>query len=181
MPQTAPAVNGNRKMVRMTFPRAACLLALAASALPAADVLLQVSGITGRDGGTKPALTLNAAALTALPRTKARVADHTYEGVLLCEILKHAGQPLGENLRGPLLTRFVMVTAHDGYRALFSLAELDPDFGNSGAFLADTVDSHPLEGKQAPLSIVIPAEKRHPRWVYGVAKIEVMSAPEPVR
>jgi hypothetical protein len=170
----------------MNVQTLALLFVLTGSAALAAEASLQVSGVAGRDGVTRPAVTFNAAALAALPRTKARVhenngGDRTYEGVLLCDILKRAGQPFGQELRGSLLTRFVMVTAHDGYRALFSLPELDPAFSNNGALVADTVDGRPLDAKQGPLTIVVPAEKQHARWVYGVERIEVMGAPEPVR
>ena len=157
----------------------ALLWAIAVS--PAADLSLQVSGVTGRDGAPKPAATFDKHALAGLPRTRATIQDHTYEGVLLCEILKRAGQPLGEQLGGKLLARFILVSAHDGYRVIFSLPEIDPVFGNDGAFVADTMDGKPLEGKQAPFTMVVPGEKRHTRWIYGMEKIEVVSAPEPVR
>jgi hypothetical protein len=86
--------------------------------------------ITGDVG--KP-LTLTAADLQAMPRQKFEVkaedgTPHVYEGVLVGELLKRAGAPLGSDLRGNAIASYVVATATDGYQAVFSLAELDPAF-----------------------------------------------------
>ena len=159
---------------------------LFAAVLPAADPALRVEGVAGRDGVSKPPLALSLADLSAMPRTKvqARTHDnqeHTFEGVALAEILKRAGLPSGEELRGTLLTRYVMMTAHDGYRVLFSLPELDPAFGDGRALVADRMDGAPLAAQQGPLRLIVPGEKRETRWTRMLEKIEVLSAPEPLR
>src|ERR1700692_3982402 len=82
-------------------------------------------------GAVEHPLKLALADLLKMPRTSVRAAEHdgqqvTYEGVLLSEILKAAGAPLGEKLRGQVLTNYVLAKAKDGYQVLFALPELDP-------------------------------------------------------
>ncbi|HTX39866.1 MAG TPA: molybdopterin-dependent oxidoreductase [Bryobacteraceae bacterium] len=154
--------------------------------LQAAEPSLRIEGVSGRDGVAKPALTLTLSDLAGMPRTKVQVRthdnqDHTYEGVPLFEILKRAGVPSGEALRGTLLTRYLVMTAHDGYRVLFSLPELDPAFSDTHALLADRMDGAPLPSQQGPFRLVIPGEKREARWIRMVERIDVLSAPEAMR
>ena len=54
-----------------------------------------------------------------------------HEGVPLAELLKSAGAPIGEKLRGANIASYVLAEAKDGYRVVFALAELDPAFTNS--------------------------------------------------
>ena len=70
---------------------------------------------------------------------------------------------------------------HDGYRVVYSLPELDPVFTEARALLADRVDGKPLAGREGPLRIVLPSEKREARWIRMVEKIEILSAPESPR
>ena len=160
--------------------------ALGTLCLQAAEPSLRIEGVSGRDGVVKLPLTLTLADLAAMPRVKVQVRthdnkDHTYEGVPLFEILTRAGVPSGEALRGTLLTRYLVMTAHDGYRVLFSLPELDPAFTDTHAFLADRMDGAPLPLQQGPLRLVIPGEKREARWIRMVERIDVLSAPESMR
>jgi hypothetical protein len=66
-----------------------------------------------------------------------------YEGIPLDALLAKAGMPMGDKIRCPLLAAYVMVEAADGYRALFSLAELDSTFTDSDILVADTLDGAP--------------------------------------
>jgi hypothetical protein len=134
----------------------------------------------------KPPLGLTLTDLAAMPRAKVQVRthdnqDHTFEGVPLFEVLKRAGVPSGEALRGTVLTHYLMMTAHDGYRVLFSLPEIDPAFSNTHALLADHVDGAPLSLQQGPFRVIIPGENREARWIRMVEKIELLNALEPMR
>jgi len=151
-----------------------------------AESALRIEGVSGRDNVPKPATILNMAALAAMPRSAARVRGHdgaerNYEGVALAEILKRAGLPQGDQLRGGLLGRYLLFTAHDGYHVVFSLPELDPAFTGAAALLADHVDGQPLPPREGPLRLIIPGEKREARWIRMVERIDVLSAPEPLR
>jgi DMSO/TMAO reductase YedYZ molybdopterin-dependent catalytic subunit len=101
----------------------------------------------------------------------------TYEGVLLEELLAKAGVPQGEQLRGGSMATYVLAEATDGYRVVFSLAELDSGILESEVIIADTVDSAPLSAQQGPFRLVAPHEKRPARWVRMLKSITVVRAP----
>src|SRR5262245_18049539 len=83
-------------------------------------------------GAVKQALTLTAEDLAKMPRGSTKTSsggmETVYEGVWLHEVLKKAGAPQGETLRGKALAGYVIAEAQDGYQVLFSLGELDPSF-----------------------------------------------------
>jgi DMSO/TMAO reductase YedYZ molybdopterin-dependent catalytic subunit len=130
----------------------------------------------GGDVGTP--LTLSTADLKSMPRTTATLESHgttsTYEGVLLGDVLKRAGVPLGHELMGKAVASYVLVIAADGYQALFALPELDPEFSDSQIVLADTVDGHLLNDTQGPFRVVAPHDKRAARSIRMVQKIDVV-------
>ncbi len=101
----------------------------------------------------------------------------TYEGVLLEELLKRAGVAQGEKLRGALMASYVIAEAEDGYRVVFSLAELDSGILDSDTIVADTMNGESLAPKQGPFRIVAPHEKRPARWVRMLKSITVVRAP----
>jgi DMSO/TMAO reductase YedYZ molybdopterin-dependent catalytic subunit len=165
--------------------RLSVLFLVAATAF-AADPALRIEGIAGRDGVAKPAIQLTLAEIAAMPRTTLQGKthdgkEHTFEGVAMAELLRRAGLPQGENVRGPILARYILVSAHDGYRAIFSLPEFDPAFTDTRALLADKMDGQPLNDRDGPLRLVLPAEKREARWVRMVERIEILAAPDAVR
>jgi hypothetical protein len=89
---------------------------------------------------------LTVADLKAMPRkTLAVVNPHDkktekYEGVALEEILRKAGVPQGDALRGPAMATYVLAEAADGYRVVFSLAELDAGIADSEVIVADAME-----------------------------------------
>lgn len=133
-------------------------------------------------GAVASPLTLTAADLQALPRTtvEAREGDRTarYEGVLAGELLKRAGAPVGEALRGEALASYVVASAVDGYRAVFSLAELDPALTSNDVLVADTVDGRPLFAYQGPWRLVAPKDARGARSVRMLHRLEVVRLPQ---
>ncbi|HOX72702.1 MAG TPA: molybdopterin-dependent oxidoreductase [Dokdonella sp.] len=122
------------------------------------------------------------AALSKLPRTSVTASAHgvegRWQGVALIEILRAAGAPVDEALRGRNLSLYVRVTAADGYRVVFALAELDPKFRDDRTILADHEGDQPLGADQGPFRIIAPAEKRPGRWVRQVTRIDVLRAPD---
>lgn len=73
--------------------------------------------------------------------------------------------PLSYAQEGPLLASCLVFEAQDGYRVVFSIAELDSGIVDSGVIVADALDGAPLPSKQGPLRSVAPHEKRAARWV----------------
>jgi DMSO/TMAO reductase YedYZ molybdopterin-dependent catalytic subunit len=96
-------------------------------------------------GAVKQELRLTLNDLKSMPRTKVTAkghdgSTHEYEGVTLASLLAKAGAPQAGDLRGKSMSLCVVAEGSDGYRAAFSLAELDPDFANETVLVADTAD-----------------------------------------
>jgi hypothetical protein len=100
----------------------------------------------------------------------------TYEGVSVADLLQRAGAPLGKQLRGPQLALYVLVSAADGYRAVFALPEFDPAFTDRVIVLADRRDGHEMTSPDGPFRVIVPDEQRHARWVREVTSLEVKQA-----
>jgi hypothetical protein len=148
-----------------------------ALAQPAArsEPVLRVSGAPGRD------LVLTERDLAQMSRVSASVVDEKgnqaiYEGVPVAEILRRVGAPLGKDLHGKEMDLYLLVTASDGYRAVFALPELDSGFTDRLALIADHRDGKSLSAAEGPFRIVVPGEKRHPRWVRNVIELSVRHA-----
>ena len=129
--------------------------------------------------GSGQTLTLGAQDVAKLPQVKVTAKDHDgknheYAGVRLRDILTQAGVATGNDLRGKEMTDYVVGEASDGYRVVFSLAELDPDLGNTVVIVAQRVDGQALGAKEGPLRLVVPGDKRQARWVRMVTGISVM-------
>jgi DMSO/TMAO reductase YedYZ molybdopterin-dependent catalytic subunit len=133
-------------------------------------------------GAVSTPLVLTVVDLKKMPRkTLAVVNPHekkkeTYEGVLLEEILHRAGVPQGDQLRGSSMATYVIAEAEDGYRVVFSLAELDSGILESEVIVADTMDGAPLAAPQGPFKLVAPHEKRPARWVRMLKSFTVVRA-----
>lgn len=132
-------------------------------------------------GEVERPLKLSAADLAKLPRQTVRAKDHggkesAYEGVALIEILRLAGVPLGDGLRGKNLALYLIVEAADGYRAVFALPEIDSAFTDRVILLADRKDGNSLSASEGPLRIVVPDEKRQVRWVRQVTSLTIRRA-----
>jgi DMSO/TMAO reductase YedYZ molybdopterin-dependent catalytic subunit len=130
-------------------------------------------------GDVATPLTLKAEDLAKMPREKASIPEQDgttveYEGVPLREILRQAGAPLGNQLRGKALASYVLAKAHDGYQVVFTLAELDAAFANEKILVADKRDGKPLFGYQGPLRLVCPGDKAGARSVRMLETLEVV-------
>ena len=125
---------------------------------------------------------MSAADLGRLPRKEVRGKDHegkesTFSGVEIREILTAAGAKLGAEIRGKCLAEYLLVEAADGYRAVFAIAELDPEFAADLMILADKQDGKPLDEKKGKFQVIVPADKRHGRWVRQVTALRLKVAP----
>jgi DMSO/TMAO reductase YedYZ molybdopterin-dependent catalytic subunit len=154
------------------------------SSVARAQVAPAAKATTGPDhlsiGGNVPKpFTLSIDDLRKLPHKTIQVMNahekkqETYEGVLLSDLLDQAGAPKGEAIRGALMTTYVIAEGADSYRSLFSLAELDSGFEDSGVLVAYSLDGAPMAGDIGPLRLVVPNDKRPARWVRMLASITV--------
>ena len=142
------------------------------------------SGQLAVTGSVQKPVSLSLDDLRHLPRTTVKVNNEhqdkaeVYEGVSLAMLLKQAGVPQGSQLRGAALAIYVLAEGSDGYRVIFSLAELDSDFQDSEIIVADTLNGAPLGDKAGPFRLVVPHDKRPARWVRMLQSIKVVSAPK---
>jgi hypothetical protein len=97
--------------------------------------------------------------------------------VALVDLLRLAGAPLGQELRGQHLAIYLLIEAANGYRVVFALPELDPTFTDREVLLADRRDGQPLAAAEGPLRLVVPGEKHHARWVRQVLSDTIRRAP----
>jgi len=134
--------------------------------------------VRGEDGHARA---FDSAALAKLPQQTVHAEAHSKavncSGPNLIDVLAAVGAPSGEKLRGKNLTLYVRVSAADGYRAVFALAELDPGMRDAVPIVTDHCDGAALDAKDGPFRIVVPGEKRPARWVRQVMAIDVLSTP----
>jgi hypothetical protein len=84
--------------------------------------------------------------------------------------------PLGQKLLGKALAMYVVAEGTDKYRALYSLAEVDPSFHNGMVIVADRKRGQPIT-KDGPFKLVNTDDKRPARWVRNLASIQLSSIP----
>ncbi len=164
-------------LLAVFLPSNATLAQSGSSSSDLATATIQLSGEV-----TKP-LVLTMEALGKLKKTELKAKDrdgkeHRYAGVAFADLLREAGVTLGPALRGENLAKYVLVEAADGYQAVFALPELDPEFAREAVLVAYQVDGKPLPAGEGPVRLVVPADKKHARWVREVAAIKVLFAQE---
>ena len=119
-------------------------------------------------------------ALEGLPRQSVDMAIHDKplhcEGVALVDLLRRAGAMPEQPLRGAGLARFVVLSARDGYRVVFALAELDPSLGARSAWVVDRCDGKPLDDEAGPLRLLVPDDRRPARSMRQLDTIRVEDA-----
>jgi len=155
------------------------LLALSASRTLSAQSAAPAAATLKIGGDVKTPLSLMPDELKSMPRTQVEVKDEDgrvvmYEGVLVAELLKKAGAPLGSELRGNAMATYVAAVATDGYQVVFSLAELDPAITSNQVIVADTIDGKPLFAYQGPLRIIAPKDARPARSVRMLERLDVV-------
>ena len=154
-----------------------CIHLSIAQAPPAASSTLDLNSADGHH------VTLTMDALHSLPHKTVRVhnshtsSDETYEGVELSLLLARLDAPLGTKLHGKALAMYVIAEGTDHYRAVYSLAEVDPAFHGGTVIVADSVDGHPLDVRNGPFKLVNTEDKRPARCVHNLASIQLKSAP----
>lgn len=147
-------------------------LALVLAPVSALAQSLTVTNAEGRETVFTPD------SLAALPRAQARLGGKTaYDGVQLSAILREAGVAQGPRLHGKPMQAFVVVAGRDGYRAILSIAEVDPSFRDGPIILADRREAGPLAAEEGPWRLVIGDDARPDRGVRQVESIKVVIAP----
>jgi DMSO/TMAO reductase YedYZ molybdopterin-dependent catalytic subunit len=161
---------------RLAFT-SALLMAVSAPMAIAAPVVLTV------DGKVPHPLALTAADLAALPRVTVQSDLHGHmivcSGPWLIDVLAKAGLPIGADVHGPALAVMVVATATDGYRATFTLGELDRTLGNAPVLVADTCDGKSLDAADGPVRLVAVGDQRGARSVRQLVRLAIVELPPP--
>jgi hypothetical protein len=137
---------------------------------------LELSGAGGQH------VAISAAELQSLPQQTVQVHNahngttETYQGVELSSLLARVDAPLGPKLHGQALAMYIVAVGTDKYRAIYSLAEVDPAFHSGTVIVADREDGQPI-AKDGPFKLVNTEDKRPARWVRNLASIQLSSAP----
>jgi Oxidoreductase molybdopterin binding domain len=163
-------------MKRLGLLAGLCVMVIA-SATPKKQADPQTFSVSG--DLPKP-VTLSVTDLDKLPQQTATVQEQDgtttkYSGVLLRAILENAGAPTGNSLRGKALASYILASARDGYQVVFTLAELEPAFGNEQILVVDKVGNKPLFGYQGPFRILCPADKAGARSLRMLSTIQFVS------
>ena len=117
--------------------------------------------------------------LAALPHKAVTVhnvhtkADETYSGVALIDLLVKLGvsaKPMGKDM-----ALYLVAVGSDGYKAVYSLAEVNPDVHDATVIVADSENGKPL-GADGPLKLVATRETHPARWVRNLVAVEVLTA-----
>ena len=119
------------------------------------------------------------ATLAALPHKAVTVFnEHTkvnqnFSGVPLIDLIKQLGVPAKPS--GKQLRLYLVAAGTDGYEAVFSLAEVAPEYHESNLIVADTLEGKPLSDKVF-LQLIGTGDKGLSRSVQMLTTIQVLSA-----
>jgi hypothetical protein len=121
---------------------------------------------------------LSAADLYKLPQQTVSTADHNVavasQGVLLTDVLERVTRPVGEAFRKTVASYYVVAEAADGYKAVFSWAEIDPSFSDPAIYIVTKRDGKPLVNDRGPFELIVPGEKRASRWVHQLTALKIL-------
>lgn len=147
---------------------------------PAADAAATDAALTIANEA-EPSVKLSLPLDKELPRQRVTVEldgkQVTYEGVLISALLERAKVRIGANARGPLVTRYLVLTAADGYRVVLSISEVDPYITDQTVLVAERRDDQPLPAAEAPLRLIVVGDKHYRRWIRQLVAIDVLRAP----
>ena len=162
----------------------AALVSLALTACGGSDSeepQLSVSGALDRPGA--PTLS-ELQALTPTTQTVSFASGsgaqaHTYTGTSLWGVLNGAGIQVDAARKNDVLNRYVLATGSDGYKAVFSLGEINPDFGNRPSIVAyaETINGASAAlTTDGPFRVTSPGDVKGGRYVSNLVKLDVRAS-----
>ncbi|MFV0475531.1 MAG: hypothetical protein ACK5MQ_15175 [Pikeienuella sp.] len=127
------------------------------------------------DGAVANPAIHDAATLAASPQEERTHREQVYGGVSLWGLIETAAPLFDPSIKHDLLRRVLVATGSDGYKAVYSLGELDPGFGGVGLphIVATTANGAPL-GENGFARVVSPEDGRPGRFVSTLASLEVV-------
>jgi hypothetical protein len=102
----------------------------------------------------------------------------TYTGVPLWTLIQDAGLLTDPTIKNDVLRLAVVATGSDGYRAMISLGEIDPMFGNQKDLVAysDTGGQLGPNGSDGALRLIVPGDIAGGRYVSNLVSLQVIDA-----
>ncbi|GAA4045467.1 hypothetical protein [Nonomuraea soli] len=143
----------------------------------------RAEGLTALSGDVRAPAWLSVATLRAMPQRELTVTfecrssgprRHSFTGPLLIDVLLAAEPLFASGDRRDRLRFLVTVLGRDGHRVVLSWGEIDPEFGNTAALLAVSIDCQELDGRGPHL--VMPGDRCGARHIGEVTDIRVISA-----
>ena len=119
---------------------------------------------------------LDSLTLTVTYTSAGMPVSDTYTGVPLWDLLEQAGVLTDPAIKNDILGFYVVATGSDGYRAVFSLGELDPRFGGEQVMVAydDVLGQLGPGGTDGFARMVVPGDAAGGRYVSNLVGIEVV-------
>ena len=127
---------------------------------------------------TLSALTRQSVTETATYISGAGQTTDTYTGVSLWNLIQDAGLVTNPSIKNDLLRYAVVATGSDGYRAIISLGEIDPAFGNQPDIVAykDMNGQLGAGGQDGALRLIVPGDHAGGRYVSNLVSLQVIDA-----
>lgn len=98
-----------------------------------------------------------------------------YRATSLATVMAAVGLSL-DSLRVGRKAWTIIAEARDGYRVVFSVAELDPKLGPSRVWLAYETTSGPIAAAEAPYRLIVPTDARLARSIHQLVRLRVVDA-----
>lgn len=116
-----------------------------------------------------------------------KTVNAAFTGVSLWSFLNLVGLAADPGQPGTHLGEYVVATASDGYRAVFSIGELDPNFGGASMgggnedMIAWATGDGSLLGSDGAFQLVVPGDVKGGRYLHNLMSLQVLAAsvPEP--
>jgi hypothetical protein len=105
----------------------------------------------------------------------------TYTGTTLWNLLADAGGVTTTTAKNDILSKYVFAIGSDGYKAVFSLGEIDPAFGNQPVLVAyaDTAGQLGPNASDGLARIVVPGDIVGGRYVSDLVSLQIGTLSEP--
>jgi DMSO/TMAO reductase YedYZ molybdopterin-dependent catalytic subunit len=103
----------------------------------------------------------------------------SFTGVSLWSFLTQAGIITGPNVKNDILGKYLVATGSDGYKAVISLGEINPQFGGQPDLIAYSFNGQGL-GTDGFARLVVPGDTFGGRYVSNLVSPEVLDAARPV-
>ncbi len=119
--------------------------------------------------------------LTATYTAAGTPVTDSYTGIKLWDLLNDADGVTATTAKNDILSKYVVASGSDGYKAVFSLGEIAPNFAAQPVTVAyaDTGNQLGADGTDGLARMVVPGDVAGGRYVSDLVGLDVQSLPEP--